>query len=326
MVDTRGTPTPADAMAEAVTELLATLDADQYAAATTRFDDPEHRAWRYLPGPRPGLVFGEMTAEQRQLTLALLDHGCSEEGARTARAIVYLDRIRRELAGATVEPDDDRFWLRVLGTPGGEEPWAWRINGHHLAVHVTVVGSDYRVTPNFFGSEPAVVLHGVHEGLRVLSGEEDLARALLAELDPGQRRTAITTDLAPDDILTRTDPVVDPSMLPTGLAYAAMTTDQRDLLMRLVRHYFDRAPAERADRCWREAVAAGLEGVRFAWAGSTERGRGNGHYYAVTGPTFLLEYDNTQDEANHIHSVWRDLTGDWGQDLLSAHYAAAHHD
>lgn len=324
MPETPATPPLVAPMTEAVTALLATLDADQRAAAVTAFDDPEHRAWRYLPGPRPGLVLGEMTAEQRELTLALLDLGCGEEAAHTARQIIDLDRIRRVLAGATVEPGDDRFWLRVLGTPGGDEPWAWRINGHHLAVHVTVVGAEFRVTPNFFGSEPAVVLHGPHEGLRVLPEEEELARRLLAELDLGQRRRAITTEIAPEDILTRTDPVADPAILPEGLPYAEMSTDQRDLLTGLIRHYFHRAPATLAQSCWRDAVTAGLDGVRFAWAGATERGPGNGHYYAVTGPTFLLEYDNTQDDANHIHSVWRDLTGDWGEDLLRAHYASAH--
>ena len=74
-----------------------------------------------------------------------------------------------------------------------------------------------------------------------------------------------------------------------------------------------------ADAAWEAAIDAGLDAVTFAWAGSLERGEG--HYYAVRGPTFLLEYDNTQDDANHIHSVWRDLRRDWGGDLLAAHYA-----
>jgi hypothetical protein len=166
------------------------------------------------------------------------------------------------------------------------------------------------------------VPHGPHEGLRILPDEEEFARALLAALDPAQRDVAVALASAPPDVLTRNDPVADPAVLPTGLSYARMTGEQRELLRRLVRLYFDRAPIEVADASWRDVVDAGLDAVTFSWAGPDERGQG--HYYAVSGPTFLLEYDNTQDDANHIHSVWRDLRNDWGEDLLSAHYAAHH--
>jgi Protein of unknown function (DUF3500) len=312
-------------MISAVTEFLAALDPQQRDAATVPFGVPDHRQWTYLPGPRAGLALADLSAEQQALALDLLDAGCSETGAKTARAVVELDMIRRELSaapGREPPPGDHRFWVRVLGRPGADEPWAWRVNGHHLAVHITVTGDAVAVTPQFFGAEPAVVPHGPHEGLRILPDEEEFARALLTALDPAQRDVAVALGSAPPDILTRNDPVADPGVLPSGLSYARMTDEQRDLLQRLVRLYFDRAPIEVADASWRDVVDADLDAVTFSWVGPEERGQG--HYYAVSGPTFLLEYDNTQDDANHIHSVWRDLRNDWGEDLLSAHYAVHH--
>ena len=312
-------------MAGAATAFLDSLDRTQRLAATTAFDVEDHRVWTYLPGGRPGAALAAMTTEQQALALALLDTGCSAHGGRTARAVIELDMIRRQLessAGTPPRPTDHRYWVRILGDPNADAPWAWRVNGHHLAVHVTVVDDAVAATPQFFGAEPAIVPDGPHRGLRTLPGEEELARALLARLDDDQRRVAITSPTAPHDILTRFDPVVDPSVVPAGLGHGQMTSRQQDALHRLIRLYFDRAPADVADAAWSDATGRGLDDVTFAWAGPDERGRG--HYYAVRGPTFLLEYDNTQDDANHIHSVWRDLRNDWGADLLREHYARRH--
>ncbi|MGH8776045.1 MAG: DUF3500 domain-containing protein [Jiangellaceae bacterium] len=314
--------TPADRSASAVRVFLASLDPGQRAAATAPFDVADQRRWTYLPGRRPGLALADMSADQRALALELLDAGCSDDGGKTARAVIELDMIRRQLS-AEPDPADHRFWVRILGDPQGDAPWSWRVNGHHLAVHVTVVGDSITVTPLFFGAEPAVVPHGPHEGLRTLPDEEELARTLLATFDPDQRRLAVVSTDAPADILTRADPVADADLVPSGLPWGEMTTDQRDLAQRLVRLYFGRAPAEVAGSAWQDVLEAGVAQVTFSWAGSHERG--HGHYYAVRGPTFLLEYDNTQDDANHIHSVWRDLRNDWGGDLLAAHYASNPH-
>ncbi len=313
---------PVEQMTQAARAFLASLDSVQSDVATAPFDVPDHREWTYLPGARPGLSMVELNAKQRPLALELLDAGCSEVGARTARDVIGIERIRRQLATGSDDLDGDRYWVRILGEPGGEAPWAWRVNGHHLAVHVTIAGGTFAVTPSFFGAEPAMVLEGPHKGLRTLVDEEDLARALLAELEPAQRSVAIVGDTAPDDIETRFDPVVTREQLTGGLAHANMSACQRDLLERLVRRYFDRAPMGYAEQCWQAVLDADLGAVQFAWAGSSERGRG--HYYRVSGPTFLVEYDNTQDDANHIHSVWRDLANDWGKDILAAHYASHH--
>jgi hypothetical protein len=309
-------------MAAAAEGFLATLGPPETDAVAGRLDGPEFRDWSYLPGPRAGLPLSEMTQTQRDAALTLLDTGCSATGSQTARAVIGLDIIRRQLGGGDPQPGDDRFWFRVFGRPAADGAWAWRVNGHHLAVHVTVAGGDLTVTPSFFGSEPGTVLTGPHEGLRVLTAEEDLARALLADLDEDRRRAAITSEVAPSDILTRNDPVADLSRITGGIAHGDLTSGQQDGLQRLVRHYFDRTPEPASAAAWAAAREAGLDEIRFAWAGGTRPGEG--HYYSVLGPTFLLEYDNTQDDANHVHSVWRDLSDDWGGDLLARHYTAGH--
>ncbi len=153
-------------------------------------------------------------------------------------------------------------------------------------------------------------MHGRATGRRILGPEEDLGRELATGLDPDQRALGITAATAPDDILTRADPVADPALLPEGIGRDLLRPAQQELLDRLVRRYLDRAPA------------AGLDRVRFAWAGPTEPGAG--HYYCVHGPDFVIEYDNTQDDANHAHSVWRHLRDDWGGNLLREHYARRH--
>ena len=310
-------------MVAAAEGFLATLRAPEADAVNGELDGPGFREWSYLPGPRDGLSLAEMTPAQRVAALSLLDTGCSATGARTARAVIELDTIRRQLGGGDPQPGDDRFWVRVFGTPAADVPWAWRVNGHHLAVHVTVAGGDLTVTPSFFGSEPATVLTGPHEGLRVLRAEEDLARDLLGSLDEDQFRAALTSEVAPPDILTRYDPVADPSRITGGIAHGDLTAGQQDGLQRLVRHYFGRTAEPASAAAWAAVREAGLDEIRFAWAGGTRPGEG--HYYSVLGPTFLLEYDNTQDDANHVHSVWRDLTDDWGGDLLARHYATGHH-
>ncbi len=325
-----GTRTPAGGMTLttvknmtlAAEALLSSLGSEQGTATTAEFGIADHREWTYLPGSRPGLSLVDMTPEQRSLGLELMDAGFSAEGAKTARRVIATERIRRQMATGAEAVDGDRYWFRILGHPGGDEPWAWRVNGHHLAVHVTVVGDAFSVTPSFFGAEPARVLEGRHVGRRTLVDEEELARTLLADLDPRQRESAVIADEAPADILTRTDPMVAADHLTGGLLHADMSRGQQDVLRRLVRRYFDRAPAELADSCWGGVIAADPDAVRFAWAGPDRRGEG--HYYRVSGPTFLIEYDNTQDNANHIHSVWRDVRNDWGADLLAAHYAESH--
>jgi hypothetical protein len=301
--------------------LLAGLDEGQRRLVRGDLGDSGLRQWTYLPGDRPGLPMEHLTAAQHAIAMELLLSAHSPGGGELATGAVEVERVRRELAAGS-PPRGDRYWLRVLGDPDGDEPWGWRINGHHLAVHVVVTAGGATYTPHFIGSEPAVVPSGPHAGRRILGPEEDLARLLASGLDPGQRALGISSGVAPADILTRADPVADPALLPGGIGRDLLRPAQREVLDRLVRRYLDRAPAPYAERCWREAEEAGLDRIRFAWAGPTSPGER--HYYCVRAPDFLIEYDNTQDGGNHAHSVWRHLRDDWGADLLRSHYERRH--
>lgn len=324
----RRAPTTVRQMAEAAQRFLDALSDEQRARATFPFAGNERYFWHYTPVERNGLQLKEMSAAQRERAFALLASGLSARGARTARQIIDLEPILGETERIEQLPsqwprDPERYWFSVFGTPGSREPWAWRAGGHHIGISFTIVDGDcVAPTPFFFGANPAEVRHGPATGLRTLPDEEDLARALLASLEPAQKAIAIVDPVAPADILTRNYRIADPNVAPAGIAYADLTGEQRGRLVALVRHYVTHVADEVSAGAWREIERAGLDGVSFAWAGP--EARGHGHYYAVKGPRFLIEYDNTQNNANHIHSVWRDFTDDWGEDLLAAHYAATH--
>jgi hypothetical protein len=177
-------------------------------------------------------------------------------------------------------------------------------------------------TPSFLGANPATVPHGPAAGLRTLDGEERLARALLASLTREQRRHAIVDPVAPADIVSGSGRRAELRDVPTGIRYNALDAGQRTALEVLIRHYVGRSRPAVAEAEWSRIRGAGLDAITFAWAGPDEPG--HGHYYAVHGPRLLIEYDNTQDRGNHVHSVWRDPVNDWGEDLLAAHYRAAH--
>jgi len=320
-------PAVADRVRAAASSWLASLTEAQSTAARAPFDVADAQDWTYLPGPRPGLALSDMTEAQRALAMELLDLGLSPAGAAKARDVMQLEAILRELDRAAGGNWEGRhplyFWFRVLGDPAGGRPWAWRVNGHHVAVHVTVVGSQISCTPQFFGANPARVPSGAQAGFRALAAEEDSGRALFHALDDQQQHQALASELAPWDLLTRHDPVADLGLVSRGLSWGDMDGGQRTQLESLVHLYLDRVTPSVGQRSWTEITEAGLAKVSFAWAGPAEPGAA--HYYAVLGPQFVLEYDCTQDGANHIHSVWRDVTHDWGIDLLAGHYAAVPH-
>jgi hypothetical protein len=228
------------------------------------------------------------------------------------------------LRGRALVRDPERYFFSIFGTPSTLNAWGWRVEGHHVSLHFTVVnGSLVAGAPTFFGANPAEVRDGPKKGTRVLGSEEDAARALIESLDGSQREKAIITAIAPNDIVTMAKVKIDP-LSPVGIQSSALTGSQRVLLRKLIDVYAGfMADDIAADRLAR-IEKAGWDKVGFAWAGPLERGQK--HYYRVQGPTFLIEYDNTQNDANHIHSVWRDFNGDFGEDLLREHVNGTPHD
>ncbi|GAA3151204.1 hypothetical protein JOF29_008410 [Kribbella aluminosa] len=312
---------------DAVLDLLKSLSPAQLDKVRAPFDTPDHKEWTYLPADRAGLPLSELTPAQQLLATRLVELGCSERGAADSWAVLDAEVILRGIPALPASGDwegsvlGDRFFLRVLGDPSGTGPWAWRLNGHHLALHVAVVDGAIAFTPQFIGSNPAQVLTGPETGRRFLAAEQDLGFELLHALEPGQLEVALVSPDAPDDLLTRHDPVADASLLYRGLPYGDMNEQQRQLLSLLIGQYVGRAAGPIGLQTWQDITEQGIEHLTFAWAGETTPGVGHRHYYSIAGPTFLAEYDNTQDNANHIHSVWRDLRNDWATDLLAAHYA-----
>jgi Protein of unknown function (DUF3500) len=317
-------------LGDAVGAWLAGLDRDQHAAATFPFDDQERFAWAFTPGDRRGLALRDMDAPQRDAAMATMRAALSTRAAAEAAAIIALETVLGEIERAGGRSNGPRrdpvlYWFAVFGDPAARsgEPWMWRVGGHHVAIHMTVAeGRVIGSSPSFLGANPAVIPSGPRTGERTLTGEETLARELLARLPEAARRRAIVDAVAPPEILTSNAARADPSRVPRGLAWADMPPDAQARLEALIRHYVGRGADDIAADDWRRTVAAGLAETTFAWAGPTEPSRG--HYYAVRGPRLLIEYDNTQNSANHIHAVWRDLANDWGEDLLTAHYRSAH--
>jgi hypothetical protein len=268
-----------------------------------------------------------MHAEQRAAAFALLGTGLSERGTRLARGIIELEGTLRDLEGAlsrlALRRDPELYYLALFAGPGGTHPWGWRFEGHHLSVNVTELGPHGQiVAPLFMGANPARVPSGPKAGLRLLAAEEDLAFELLQLLDPRQRARATIAAQTFGDIVTRNDPKVGP-MAFAGLPAAEMTAAQQRQLRRLLEAYAGRMADSSARRQLQRIEEAGFGRLHFAWAGA-HRPR-SPHYYRIHGPTVLVEYDNTQSSANHIHTVWRDLENDFGGDLLRTHYARQPH-
>ena len=325
------------AMASAATKFLDSLTSDQRQEATFAFNADERLRWHFIPTemyPRKGLLVKQMTEPQRRLAHDLLKAGLSQRGYMTASQIMDLETVldgieaaqrTRETSprGQPLVRDPEKYFFSIFGTPSTHDTWGWRVEGHHVSLHFNVVnGSLVAAAPTFFGSNPAEVREGPKKGLRILGAEEDGARALVESLDASQREKAIFRKEAPGDIITMANVKIDP-LAPEGIPMSALNANQRALLTKLIDVYTGYMAADiAADRVAR-LKKAGEDKIVFAWAGPVERGKK--HYYRVQGPTFLIEYDNTQNDANHIHSVWRDFNGDFGQDLLRDHVKSVAH-
>ena len=319
----------AQRMAEAATTFLAALTPEQRARTTFPVDAEERLNWHYIPRARLGLPIKEMDGSQQKLAHALLSSGLSRRGYAKAVTIMSLEKVLGELEGPGRRNvrDPDLYYVTVFGAPGDAAPWGWRVEGHHVSVNFLVVdGKRIAPTPNFLGANPARVPRvpgGDLAGLRVLAAEEDLARRLLAALDESQRERVVLAADAPSDILTRAEHHVKPDS-PAGLAAGQMSDGQGRLLADLLAEYVTRMPPDVADARMDRIEKDGRAHIHFAWAGDQQVG--GPHYYRLQGPSFLVEYDNTQNNANHIHTVWRDFAGDWGDDLLAGHYARSPHE
>ncbi len=313
---------PASAMSTAALKFLDSLNDEQEAAVRFPFDGEDRFDWHFIPRERKGVALKTMTGSQRSAALDLVRTGLSEEGFTKAEIIRQLEQILFNQEGRDIR-DPDLYFFMVFGEPGDGNTWGWRYEGHHISQNWTIVnGTAIAATPQFFGSNPAEVRDGPRQGLRVLGSEEDQARALLGSLNESQRAAALLSKEAPSDILTRSQQRVT-LLEDFGVAHRDLDADQQAALWSIIEEYASAQPAPVAEERLASVHDAGLDGIRFAWMGGDAQGEP--HYYRIQGSTFLIEYDNTQGNANHVHSVWRDFDGDFGRDLLAAHYRQYDH-
>jgi hypothetical protein len=307
-------------VAKAANGFLAALPEDRRLGAKAAFQSRDRTTWRYTPGGRPGLPLQDMSSAQREAAQALLRSFLSADGFLKVQSIIALEAVLRELERWD-ERDPGRYWFLVFGEPGGESPWGVRVEGHHVSLHLAVIkGRFVSSTPTFLGANPAEVRSGPRKGSRALAAEEDAARALLDSLNPAQRGEAIVEASPYGDIVTRNRAKADP-LEGRGIAFAALTPPQQQQLLALIEVYAGTMKPKLAEERLAKIRTAGLDAIRFAWAGPAARGQP--HYYRVQGPTFLIEFDNSG--GNHIHTVWRDFEGDFGRDLLREHYGSTAH-
>lgn len=309
-------------MTLAAKQFLDSLTPEEKAKATFSFDDAERENWFFTPVPRKGLPLREMTVAQQHLATALLTAGLSQQGLIKAETIMSMEDVLR-----IMEKDDGerrnpgKYYFSIFGTPSDTGTWGYRVEGHHLSQNYTIANGHVVDAPSFFGSNPAEVREGPRKGVRLLAQEEDLGRALLMALDEGQRKTAIVEPNGYKEMLTSNSRKAALEGQPSGLSVAKMNAKQTEMLMDLLNVYADNVP-EQMSTARMDMVRKAGKNIFFAWSGVAQRG--GPHYYRIQAPTFPVEYDDTQNNANHIHTVWRDLTNDFGADLLKQHYDSSH--
>ncbi len=289
------------------------------------FDHKDRTSFAFIPTTRTGLPLKEMSAETKGLTFILLQELLSESGFKKASNILELEDILRETEGRPVGNDyrdPGKYYLNFFGKPNAKNPWSISFEGHHLSLNFSFIGEKMTGTPMFIGANPAEVRIDRQKGWRVLEEEEDLGWMLLNSLDQSQLKQALISDDAPYDITSGTDSSIAINEF-EGILYTQLRPEQKQMLKELVLTYTRKLSSKKADEYLKKIESWGWESLWFAWEGSLKKGKG--HYYKVMGPTLLIEYDNTQNEANHIHTVWRDSEEDFGRNLLKEHYANSPH-
>jgi len=312
----------ASIMSDAATAFLNSLTPEERSRAMFPFNDDERLNWHFIPKPRKGLPLKDMTTAQKHLAHALLSAGLSQRGYIKAISIMSLDDVLRILENDNGERrNPEGYFFSIFGEPSEKGTWGYRVEGYHVSQNFTVVNGRIAGSPSFFGANPAEVKEGPRKGLRVLAHEEDLGREVIQGLNPEQQKVAIVDKEAYKDILTMASRKAALQGQPSGLQISKMNAKQRELLQNLLDEYCYNMPDPLAQAREEQIKKAG-DNVYFAWAGGMNKG--DPHYYRIQAPAFLIEYDDTQNGANHIHSVWRDYNGDFGLDLLKQHYETSH--
>ena len=306
---------------------ISTLTDVQKAETIFPFDVEERYNFHFVPMKRRGITFNEMNSKQNSLALELLKSCLGEDSFKKTKEIMQLEVVLKELEKRKPEDnyrDPGNYHFTIFGNPSSNSIWGWRFEGHHISFNFsfnkkTLVSG----TPGFMGSNPAIVLNGPMAGKQVLKDESDKGFSLIQSLNEIQLKKAIIDTVAFKDILTF-DKRKALLGKPEGIKYSELSKVQQSLMLQLIRVYLHRYRHDFAEKMMKDIQKEGLDNIWFAWAGYTKPEIGKGSYYRVQGPTLVIEYDNTQNNANHVHSVVRDLKNDFGGDLLLDHYQKGH--
>lgn len=327
LVLTSTTLSAQNALVEKANKFLATLPDPLRQKAQYKFDDEERYNWHFVPKSRNGISFRDFNPAQRDAALDLLRTSLSTQGYQKATAIMDLENVLREVEGRGSDDkyrDPLNYYLTIFGTPDNNKAWGWRFEGHHIALNFSSISNRIESsTPSFFGSNPGIVRSGPEKGKQILKEETELGFSLVNSLDADKLKIALISEKALPEIISFNSRKAV-SLTPIGLSYSAMNDQQKSLLNRLLETYVRNYELGFSNKLMDKIKKAGIEKLTFAWAGSLKPAEGDGYYYRIQGPMLLIELDNTQNNANHVHSVVRDLTNDFGEDILREHYEKEH--
>lgn len=317
-------------MTQAANAFLKTLNGEQKTEVMHPLADTLRYNWHFIPRERLGLNLKRMSDAQRKAAMHMVEVVLTDKGYQKIRDIMDLENVLRVLESRPpndTRRDPENYAFLVYGDPAAKEPWGWRMEGHHISLHYTSVNGHISFTPSFLGSNPGHVLIEVpQKGKRVLGQEEDMGFQLLSSFNAEQKKRVLLAEKSPYEIFSTNQRRVTGMDKMEGLTMKEMTATQKQLFKNLIALYLDRYHVTLKNQQMAQLEKAGMDNLYFAWMGDTELkiGKGAGHYYRIQGPTILIEFDNTQNDANHIHTVVRDLTDDFSEDLLKEHYAKSH--
>lgn len=307
---------------------VSSLTDEQKKFSLFAFDSEERYNFHYFPiDDRKGLPIDQMSDQQKNAAFQMLNSTLTDSTVKKVREIIELEVLLKQLENRAADDrfrDPGRYYLAIFGTPGEKSIWGWRFEGHHVSFNFSSMNNEIVAgTPGFLGSNPAVVQNGPQKGKEILKSERVSALSFLKSLSQEQLKSALFSSDAPGEILTgnKRRAIMEN---PTGIAYSQLNTNQQQHLLAMLAMYINRYKKPFADKMLGDIRKAGFDKLKFAWAGHTETGPGHPHYYRITGPTIIIEYDNTQGNGNHVHTVVRDLLNDYGGDELMEHYRRGH--
>ncbi len=307
-----------------IKDLLNSFNPEQKAKAIFALDDPKKEEWHFFPSTmfnREGLSIKEMNPSQKKLAHSVLKSLLSKSGYEKTIEIMELENVLRSFGQDTVMRDPEKYFISFYGDPMTDELWSMSFEGHHISLNFTISGEEVMASPRFFGANPAMIPEGPRKGERTLATEEDLGFDLINSMDSQQLEKAIFQEESFKEIVSGNLPEVNP-MKPVGIKYSELNMDQQKQLIRIIDQYLSNMPGKVAIERRLKVMAEDLADLRFGWVGA--KSLGVAHYYRIQAKTFLIEFDNSQNNANHIHTVWRDFEEDFGRDLIREHMARSH--